>query len=88
MNPRVKNVLPIEDYKIYITFENGEEKLFDVSPYLETGIFQELKDLKMFHTVKPVLGSVQWENGQDFCPDTLYLEGKPVEEKVLLTKTQ
>ena len=32
----------------------------------------------MFQTVKPVLGSIQWQNGQDFCPDTLYLESKPL----------
>jgi hypothetical protein len=22
---------------------------------------------------------VQWKNGQDFCPDTLYLESTPVQ---------
>ena len=35
---------------------------------------KELKDLKVFNSVKPVLGSIQWQGGQDFCPDTLYLE--------------
>ena len=33
--------------------------------------------MSIFNSVKPFLGSVQWQNGQDFCPDTLYLESVP-----------
>ncbi len=76
MNPRVKEVYPNRDYTIKIVFDNGEEKLFDVTPYLDKGIFRELKDKNLFNTVKPFLGSIQWKNGQDFCPDTLYIDGK------------
>jgi hypothetical protein len=74
MNPRVKDVRPNSDYTLTITFTNGEIKSFDVKPYLNIGIFRELKDKSLFNSVKPFLGSIQWKNGQDFCPDTLYLE--------------
>lgn len=76
MNPRVKNVKPEQDFTLLITFNNGEEKKFDVKPYLEIGIFKELKDVSMFNSVKPFPGSIQWANGVDLCPDTLYLDGK------------
>jgi len=76
MNPRVKNVAANNDYTLTITFTNNEVKVFDVKPYLEIGIFKELKDLSLFKNVKPFLNSIQWINGQDFCPDTLYLESK------------
>jgi len=79
MNPRVKNVKPTSDYQIILTFTNDEKKIFDVKPYLDFGIFKELKDQSLFRSVKPFLGSVQWINGQDFCPDTLYLESRPYE---------
>ena len=75
-NPRVKNVVPNNNYTLTITFTNNEIKVFDVKPYLNIGIFKELKDESLFNSVKPFLGSIQWLNGQDFCPDTLYLEGK------------
>jgi len=75
MNPRVKAVKPNSDYTLTIFFANGEVKVFDVKPYLDKGIFQELREQTLFNSVKPFLGSVQWQNGQDFCPDTLYLEG-------------
>ena len=48
MNPRVKKVSPNPDYTISLTFENGENKIFDVKPYLEKGIFQDLKTIQYF----------------------------------------
>jgi hypothetical protein len=76
MNPRVKDVKPNPDYTLTLTFTNGEVKIFDVKPYLDKGIFRELRDMHIFNSVRPFLGSIQWQNGQDFCPDTLYLDGK------------
>jgi len=75
MNPRVINVKPGQDFTLMVTFNNGEQKSFDVKPYLGIGIFKKLKDEGIFNSVKPFLGSIQWANGLDFCPDTLYLEG-------------
>ncbi len=78
MNPRVKDVTPNDNYTINLVFDNGEEKVFDVAPYLDKGIFKELRDINIFKSVKPVLGSIQWMHGQDFCPDTLYLASKRI----------
>ena len=78
MNPRVKEVQPNSDYTITLTFENSEVRRFDVKPYLEIGIFQELKNISVFNSVRPFLGSVQWKNEQDFDPDMLYLDSVPV----------
>lgn len=75
MNPRVKEVLAIQEYTLLITFNNGEKKRFDVKPYLNIGVFNELKDPEVFYSVKPFLGSIQWSNGADLCPDSLYLDG-------------
>jgi len=76
MNPRVTNVIPEENFTLLITFSNGEVKKFDVKPYLGIGIFRELNDISLFNSVRPFLGSIQWSNGVDLCPDTLYLESK------------
>lgn len=75
MNPRVQNVKAEKDYLIRLWFENGEIKIFDLKPYLEKGSFSELKDAAIFSSVKASLGSIQWANGLDLCPDTLYEEG-------------
>lgn len=78
MNPRIKNVTADNDYTLTLTFTNGEIKVFDMKPYLDVGIFKELKNKSLFNSVKPYLGSIQWKNGQDLCPDTLYLESKSI----------
>jgi hypothetical protein len=72
MNPRVKAVVPELDYKLRITFDTNEVKQFDVKPYLDKGVFRQLQDIAQFQTVRPFLGSVEWQGGQDLCPDTLY----------------
>lgn len=74
MNSRVVNVKSEDNYILLLTFINGEIKKFDVKPYLKIGIFKELQDLSLFNSVKPFLGSIQWVNGVDLCPDTLYIE--------------
>jgi hypothetical protein len=77
MNPRIKIARPNPDYTLTLTFVNGEVKVFDAKPYLSRGIFQELQDKFYFSRVQPFLGSIQWPHGQDFCPDTLYLDSIP-----------
>ncbi len=78
MNPRVKDVKPKDDYTLVLTFTNEEVKIFDMKPYLNIGIFKELCDKSKFNSVRPFLGSIQWQTGQDLCPDTLYAESKSI----------
>lgn len=78
MNPRVKTVTPQSDFTLLIGFSSGEKKVFDVKPYLDRGVFSELKNLDLFMKATPALGTVVWPNELDFCPDTVYLEGKDV----------
>jgi len=85
MNPRVTAVKPNLDYTLTLLFTSGEVRSFDVKPYLDLGIFTELKDITLFNSVRPFLGSVQWRNGQDFCPDTLYLDSVPCDSRVRLS---
>ena len=74
MNPRIEKVKPTDNFNLELTFTNGEVKIFDVKPYLEKGMFSELRDDNQFNSVRCVLGSIQWSNGLDICPDTLYEE--------------
>lgn len=79
MNPRVKRVVANDDYTLTLTFENEEVKVFDVKPYLDKGIFTELKNKAYYKSVKVIDGTVSWNDRQDFCPDTLYLRSKIAE---------
>jgi hypothetical protein len=74
MNPRVTNAKPAEDYTVHVWFKNGEEGILDMKPYLDRGIFRELRNMSMFNSVRPFLGTIQWANEADLCPDTVYLD--------------
>lgn len=68
----VKNVKPLEEYKLLITFENNEERIFDVSPYLNLGKFAELRNLSLFNSVTIKFDSIEWANHLDVDPEFLY----------------
>lgn len=72
MYPAIKNVKPQNNYLLLLTFENGEKRQFDMKPYLDTGIFRELKDMKMFKTVRTSFDTIEWKNEADFDPEILY----------------
>ncbi len=72
MNPRVKAVLPQDNYTLELTFTNGEVGIFDCSKLLAFGVFKELADIDYFRKASVQYGTVAWPNEQDVCPDTLY----------------
>ena len=78
MTHKITKVTPREDFTLLLLFDSGEQKLFDVSLYLDKGIFKELHDLNYFRQVKPFFGGVSWPHEQDFSADTRYLESKSV----------
>ncbi len=69
-----------DDFTLDLVFKDGARKRFDVKPYLDFPVFQELKKPENFKNIKIVFGTVQWENKQDISPETLYLEGKDIAE--------
>jgi hypothetical protein len=72
MNPRVVAVQPDDDYRLTLTFANGEVGVYDCRPLLTSGVFQELSDKTYFRQVRAEGGTVVWPHEQDICPDTLY----------------
>jgi hypothetical protein len=76
---KVVTVRANDDFSLDLKFNDGSVRRFDVKPYLEYGIFKELKDKDYFKRVRVAFGTVQWPNEQDISPETLYLESRVVE---------
>ena len=72
----VNNVKALDDYELELTFENNEIKIFDVKPYLDTGLFSKLKDKNYFKLVKISYDTIEWPNGIDMDPEVLYDKSK------------
>jgi hypothetical protein len=75
----VKFVKPLPDYRIYVEIEDGRKGIFDLKPYLDLGVFRELRNVHYFNQVGIVFGAVTWRNEQDIAPETLLAEMLPVE---------
>lgn len=73
----VKAVEAMEDYKLLLTFEKGEKRIFDFKPYLKYKINAPLKNPSFFKKVYADGTSVAWNDDLDFCPETLYEESVP-----------
>lgn len=74
MTPRVKEVKALIDYKIFIAFENGEKKIFDLNSYLEYEVFKPLKNKDEFNKAFIDFETVCWKCGADLSRDTLYIK--------------
>ena len=72
LGPRVLDVKPMDDYKLLLTFTNGERRLFDAKPLLKMPVFKRLENESVFRLVTVDYGTVIWPHGIDYCPDTLY----------------
>ncbi|MCL2513703.1 MAG: DUF2442 domain-containing protein [Oscillospiraceae bacterium] len=70
-------VKPLEKYKLLITFDNNEQRIFNVEPYLNDKFFSPLKSLPVFNSVKISPISIEWAGGIDICPDELYYNSVP-----------
>lgn len=69
-------ILP--DYKIKVALSDGKKGIFDVAPYLDKGIFAELKDYNYFRNARIKYGTITWAHGQDFSPDTIEIRMKEI----------
>ena len=69
----IKAVEPKENYMLLLTFENDEQRLFDMKPYLDFGtVFRALKSPELFNTAHVFADTVGWNNNADLDPEMLY----------------
>lgn len=72
MYPTVKKVIPRDNYKLIIEFDNAESRMLDMKPFLEFGLFSKLKKREEFKKVKVSFDTIEWEIGLDLDPEFVY----------------
>jgi hypothetical protein len=84
MTHLVRKINAIDGFKINLEFNNGQSKNIDLYAKLVSwsespnSKFKDLLNPSYFKTVKidEDLATIYWENGIDFCPDSLYEWGE------------
>lgn len=74
----VKVVRPLPGYRLYVEIADGRKGILDLKPYLDHGVFRELRNPDYFRQVDIVFGALTWPHRQDIAPETLLAEIVPV----------
>ncbi len=75
---KVCGVRPLDDFRLWVRFNNNETRVFDFKPFLQSPAFKPLSDPEIFKTVYIDYGIPVWNNGEiDISPEKLYEQGVP-----------
>jgi hypothetical protein len=69
MYQAITSVRANEDFSLAVVFEDGAMGVLDMTPYLDFGVFKQIKDLEQFKRVRIAFDTVEWECGVDLDPE-------------------
>ncbi|WP_041401672.1 DUF2442 domain-containing protein [Salinispira pacifica] len=66
----VLQVIPREDFHVYVYFSDGHIKLYDASKLTRRGVFQQLSDIKVFMETCTVMNNtLAWDVKRTMNPE-------------------
>lgn len=74
--PRPQSVKPIADYQLEISFNNGELKRLDMTPYLAYPAFSALREVPLFMQARVAHNTIVWTDEIDIAPESVYIESQ------------
>ena len=60
------------NYRISLTFNNGETKTVDLQNELNGTVYEPLRQLDYFKNFQVKYNTIEWANGADYAPEYLY----------------
>ena len=68
----VSKALYLDNYRILLTFNNGETKTVDLQNELNGTVYEPLRQLDYFKNFQVKYNTIEWSNGADYAPEYLY----------------
>ena len=72
---KVSSAEYLDNYRIKLTFNNGETKTVDLQNELDGSVYKPLRQLDYFKNFRLPYNTVEWDNGADYAPEYLYSIG-------------
>ncbi len=71
---KIESVKVLKPYVIEMTFIDGTIRTINLEPILHGKMYGPLKDVDLFEKVQvnEEVSTIEWPNGADFDPETLY----------------
>ena len=79
---KIKNVTPLQDFKLSIQFAEGITKIYDMKKLIDNNkMFSDLKDINLFNSVEVDIGGygVIWNDDIDISCDELFENSKKID---------
>ena len=73
-------VKPLENFLLYIKFENGEEKIYDMKEMLKFDFYKNLRIKENFKRVKVFGITLKCSTGEDIAPEKIYFNSIPLQD--------
>ncbi len=73
-------VKALEDFLLYIEFQNGEKKIYDMKEMLKFDYYKNLRNREIFKTVCVYGITLKWSTGEDIAPEKIYFDSVPLDE--------
>ena len=73
-------VKALENFLLYIKFQNGEEKIYDMKEMLKFDYYKNLREKENFKTVNVFGVTLKWSTGEDIAPEKIYFNSIPLNE--------
>ncbi len=67
----IAEIIPKDNYVLFIKAEDGKTGFFDVKPYLDSEVFSPLKDKTEFERLHNGKYFIEWDCGADLSADTI-----------------
>lgn len=67
----IAEIVPKDNYMLYVRAEDGEAGMFDVKPFLGSESFAPLKDKGEFERIHNGKYFIEWDCGADLSADTI-----------------
>jgi hypothetical protein len=79
--PRIRSVKPRQGKTLLVTFDNGDQKVYDCTPLLEGKAFRPLEDDSIFRCAHadPHGYGVVWNDDIDLSESEIWLNGRTAE---------
>ncbi len=74
------------DYLLELQFENGEYRLYDMTPIIDKKPFNRLKNASFF-AAHVDYGTVVWPGNIDIAPETLYDNSVLIKPELIETRS-
>ncbi|MBQ2937688.1 MAG: DUF2442 domain-containing protein [Clostridia bacterium] len=73
-------VTALENFLLYIKFQNGEEKIYDMKEMLKFDYYKNLRSKENFKKVKVYGITLKWSTGEDIAPEKIYFNSIPIQK--------